>query len=100
MSDLDDGIALPVQITKQCKNFLPGFGIQCTGRLVGQQNSRMGNQCPCNGNPLLLALVLFVPAMESLFLVSPLNGFDLLCVLGLAFAPTLLIQLTRIFQGR
>ena len=49
---------------------------------------------------LLLALVLFVPAMESLFLVSPLNGFDLLCVLGLAFAPTLLIQLTRIFQGR
>ena len=49
---------------------------------------------------MLLALVLFVPAMESLFLVSPLNGFDLLCVLGLAFAPTLLIQLTRIFQGR
>ena len=49
---------------------------------------------------LLLALVLFVPAMESLFLVSPLNGFDLVCVLGLAFAPTLLIQLTRIFQGR
>ncbi len=49
---------------------------------------------------LLLALVLFVPAMEGLFLVHPLTGFDLLCVLGLAFAPTLLIQLTRILQGR
>ena len=49
---------------------------------------------------LLLALVLFVPAMEKLFLVSPLTGFDLLCVLGLAFAPTLLIQLSRLIRGK
>ena len=49
---------------------------------------------------LLLALVLFVPAMESLFLVAPLTGMDVLYVVLLAFAPTLLIQLTRLIQGR
>ena len=48
----------------------------------------------------LLAFVLFVPAMEGLFLVAPVNGTQLLCILGLAFAPTLLIQLGRLLRRR
>ena len=35
---------------------------------------------------LLLAFVLFVPALEGLFLVAPVTGFQLLCIIGLAFA--------------
>lgn len=44
----------------------------------------------------LLALVLFVPAMEGLFLVAPLTGEHAMQILLLAFAPTLLIQ---VFKG-
>ena len=49
---------------------------------------------------LLLALVLFVPALEGLFLVAPLSSANLLWVLGLAFAPTLCIQLFRLIRGK
>ena len=49
---------------------------------------------------LLLAFVLFVPALEGLFLVAPVTGFQLLCIIGLAFAPTLLIQLSRLVRGK
>ena len=49
---------------------------------------------------LLLAFVLFVPALEGLFLVAPVNGFQLLCIIGLAFLPTLLIQLSRVIRGK
>ena len=49
---------------------------------------------------LLLAFVLFVPALEGLFLVAPVNGFHLLCIIGLAFLPTLLIQLSRVIRGK
>ena len=49
---------------------------------------------------LLLALVLFVPALEGLFLVAPLSSANLLCVLGLAFAPNLCIQLSRLIRGK
>ena len=49
---------------------------------------------------LLLALVLFVPALEGLFLVAPLSSANLLWVLGLAFAPTLCIQLSRLIRGK
>ncbi len=49
---------------------------------------------------LLLALVLFVPALEGLFLVAPLSSANLLWVLGLAFAPTLCIQISRLIRGK
>ncbi len=49
---------------------------------------------------LLLAFVLFVPALEGLFLVAPVTGTQLLCIIGLAFAPTLLIQLSRVVRGK
>ena len=49
---------------------------------------------------LLLSLVLFVPALEGLFLVAPLTGAQLGYILLLAFLPTLLIQLSRVIRGR
>ncbi len=49
---------------------------------------------------LLLSLVLFVPALEGLFLVAPLTGAQLGYILLLAFLPTLLIQLSRVVRGR
>ena len=49
---------------------------------------------------LLLSLVLFVPSLAGLFLVSPITGFQLGCIVGLAFLPTLLIQLSRVVRGR
>ena len=49
---------------------------------------------------LLLALVLLAPALEGLFLVAALTGRELLWVAGLAFAPTLCIQLSRLLRGK
>ena len=44
---------------------------------------------------ILLALVLLVPWMQMLFEVVPLNGTQLLAIAGLAFLPTLLIQMGK-----
>lgn len=44
---------------------------------------------------LLLAGVLFVPAMHSMFMVSALSGYQVLTFVALAFAPTLMIQLVK-----
>ena len=43
----------------------------------------------------LLALVLFVPVMEKLFLVAPFTGTNVLQILLFAFAPTLIIQMIK-----
>ena len=43
----------------------------------------------------LLALVLFVPVLQRLFLAASLNGMQLLWMLLLALAPTLLIQVKK-----
>ncbi|MFJ6923212.1 MAG: cation-translocating P-type ATPase [Lactobacillus gallinarum] len=45
---------------------------------------------------LLLALILFVPALHSLFAVTPLTGNQLLWIIGLAVMPTVLIQIVKI----
>jgi len=45
---------------------------------------------------LLLALVLFVPALHSLFSVSALLSWQALAILGLAVAPTVLIQIIKL----
>ncbi len=50
---------------------------------------------------VLLTLVLFVPGLKDLFLVAP--QFNLTCmeeIVALAFAPTLLIQLCKLFTSR
>ena len=44
---------------------------------------------------LLLAAVLFIPGLTSLFQVAPMTGVHLAQIVGLAFAPTFLIQIGR-----
>ena len=45
---------------------------------------------------LLLALILFVPTLHSLFAVTPLTGNQLLWIIGLAVMPTVLIQIVKV----
>ena len=52
------------------------------------------------GGVVLLAAVLTIPVLASLFSVTALSGVQYLQILGLAFAPTLLIQLGRVIRGQ
>ncbi len=45
---------------------------------------------------LLLALILFVPALHELFAVTPLTGNQLLWIIGLAVIPTVIIQIVKV----
>ena len=47
----------------------------------------------------LLAFVIFVPFMHGLFMVETLNMTQILSVIGLAFVPTVIIQLAKIIKG-
>ena len=47
---------------------------------------------------LLLAFVLTVPFMQKLFVVAPLTGAQFAAVCGLAFLPTLVIQLVKMIK--
>ena len=47
---------------------------------------------------ILLAFVLFVPFMQSLFEVSVLNSVQIMTVAVLAFIPTLIIQAVKMFR--
>lgn len=44
---------------------------------------------------VLISFVLFVPYMHKLFMVSVLSGTQIACMFGLAFTPTIIIQLLR-----
>ena len=46
---------------------------------------------------LLLSLVLFVPALHSLFSVADLTVDQVWCILGLAIAPTVVVQIIKVF---
>lgn len=50
------------------------------------------------GGVLLLALVIFVPVMRTLFLVSPLSGYQIGMIALLAFIPTVIIQLYKVMK--
>ncbi|WP_283589043.1 cation-translocating P-type ATPase [Lactobacillus gallinarum] len=45
---------------------------------------------------LLLALILFVPALHGLFAVTPLTDNQLFWIIGLAVMPTVLIQIVKV----
>ena len=47
---------------------------------------------------LLLALILFVPGLHSLFAVTPLTNTKLLWIIGLALMPTIIIQIVKVVQ--
>ncbi len=46
----------------------------------------------------LLSLVMFVPALERLFSVTPLSGGQIGIVYGLAIIPTVIIQFTKVIK--
>lgn len=48
---------------------------------------------------LLLALVLFVPALHGLFAVADLTAQQIGCIAGLAVAPTVIIQIIKVVLG-
>ena len=50
------------------------------------------------GGVLLLALVIFVPVMRTLFTVSPLSGYQIGMIALLAFIPTVIIQLYKVIK--
>ena len=50
------------------------------------------------GGVLLLALVIFVPVMRTLFSVSPLSGYQIGMIVLLAFIPTVIIQLYKVMK--
>lgn len=52
------------------------------------------------GGTVLLAAVLFVPGLSGLFAVTPLGAAQVWQVAALAFAPTVLIQIFKIFAHR
>lgn len=47
---------------------------------------------------LLLALILFVPGLHSLFAVTPLTNTQLLWIIGLALMSTIIIQIVKVVQ--
>ena len=47
---------------------------------------------------LLLALILFVPSLHSLFAVTSLTNTQLLWIIGLALMPTIIIQIVKVVQ--
>lgn len=47
---------------------------------------------------LLLALILFVPDLHSLFAVTSLTNTQLLWIIGLALMPTIIIQIIKVVQ--
>ena len=48
---------------------------------------------------LLLSLVLFVPALHGLFAVADITGMQALTILGLALAPTVIVQIIKALIG-
>ena len=50
------------------------------------------------GGVLLLALVIFVPVMRTLFTVSPLSGYQIGMIALLAFIPTVIIHLYKVIK--
>ena len=49
---------------------------------------------------VLLSLVLFVPGLTGVFQVSMLGGMEVLTILGLAFLPTLLVQVGKLIVNK
>ena len=44
----------------------------------------------------LLSCALFIPGVQGVFDVSPLNGMQIGAIAGLAFAPTVVIQIIKV----
>ena len=51
----DDSITLIVKLFEQSHDLDTSFCIKCSGWFVSQQDRRVINKCPCDGNTLTLA---------------------------------------------
>ena len=76
-------------------------GFTCRGEKsifkLGLRSNKWSNRAFAAG-VVLLAAVILIPAMGGLFMVTGLMGTQLMWIVGLAFAPTLVIQMIRVIR--
>ena len=76
-------------------------GFTCRGEKsifkLGLRSNKWSNRAFAAG-VVLLAAVILIPAMGGLFMVTGLTGTQLMWIVGLAFAPTLVIQMIRVIR--
>ena len=48
----------------------------------------------------LVSIIIFIPAIGSIFKVMSLNGIQILTIVGLALAPTIVVQVIKIMKNR
>ena len=51
----EDGPALPMECQQEIQDLCAAAAVQIAGRLVRQNQGQVVDQCPCDGNALLLA---------------------------------------------
>ena len=72
-------LVLSVQASDQFKNQFTGAPVEIAGRLIGQQDLRLGDERPCQRQPLLLASGKFaltmVPAGFQSHFTQPSRSF-------------------------
>ena len=65
VGDNNNSAARLVKPVKQIQNIVPHVGIKIAGRFIGQNNGRIGYQCPCYGHTLALAAGKLIRFMVS-----------------------------------
>lgn len=98
---INDGMACTMAFATLCLARL-FHGFNCRGsRSIFRLPSNPYSYGAFAIGTILLMLVLFVPALHGLFDIdNALTTTNILQIIGLAFAPTLLIQLSRIVRGK
>lgn len=98
---INDGMACTMAFATLCMaRLFHGFNCRGTRSIFRLPSNPYSIGAFCIGAVLLL-IVLFVPALHSLFDIdNALTLVNILQIVGLAFAPTFLIQLTRVIRGR
>ena len=98
---INDGMACTMAFATLCLARL-FHGFNCRGsRSVFRLPSNPYSVGAFFVGALLLMLVLFIPVLHGLFDIdNALTIINILQIIGLAFAPTLLIQLVRIIKGK
>lgn len=98
---INDGMACTMAFATLCMaRLFHGFNCRGTRSIFRLPSNPYSIGAFCIGAVLLL-IVLFVPALHSLFDIdNALTLVNILQIVGLAFAPTFLIQLARVIRGR
>lgn len=98
---INDGMACTMAFATLCLARL-FHGFNCRGsRSIFRLPSNPYSYGAFAIGTILLMLVLFVPALHGLFDIdNALTTTNILQIIGLAFAPTVLIQLSRIVRGK